>query len=392
MIIYHKRGEKMSEKLFYKDAYIKEFDAECISCRKEGEYFAAVLDKTAFFPEGGGQTGDTGALNGVKVTDTQEINGEILHILEREIPLGAVHGVLNWDKRFAKMQNHTAEHIVSGTVNKRFGLDNVGFHLGDGFVTMDYNGTLTKEDVLFLESEVNEILWRDLPVKAYFPQNTDGIVFRSKIDIKENLRIVEIPGVDVCACCAPHVSSTAQAGIIKIINSEKHKNGVRLTMKSGAFALNEMRILQKNTERISHITSLPSENCADGVEKLAQKLKDAEFKIKDMQVKAVLRAAEESEKNYMFVDDASLLKDAVNALKLKFGQPVFAFAGAGETYRFMALCPDNVKEALQGKLNIRCGGRDGMIQGSVAQTKEDIENALKSFYFEQQCSYEWTQM
>lgn len=374
----HKRGEKMSEKLFYKDAYIKEFDAECISCRKEGEKFLAVLDKTAFFPEGGGQTGDTGTLNGVKVTDTQEINGEILHILEKEIPLGAVHGVLDWDKRFAKMQNHTAEHIVSGTVNKQFGFDNVGFHLGDGFVTMDYNGILTREDIRALEREVNEILWRDLPVKAYFPASTDGIVFRSKIDIKENLRIVEIPGVDVCACCAPHVSSTAQAGIIKITNAEKHKSGVRLTMKSGMFALDEMRVLQDNAERISHITSLPGENCADGVEKMARKLKDAEFKIKDMQIKSVLRAAEESEKRYMFVEDPSLLKDAVNALKLKFENNVFAFSGNDGAYRFMALCTDDIREYLRGRLDMRCGGRDGMIQGSIAQTRETIIKTVES--------------
>lgn len=365
----------MSEKLFYSDAYIKEFDAICISCRRKGEVFEAVLDKTAFFPEGGGQSGDTGTLNGVKVIDTREKNGEIVHIIKNGIPLGTVHGVLDWDKRFAKMQNHTAEHIISGIVNKNLGLDNVGFHLGDGFVTMDYNGVI--KDISALETEANAALWRNLPVKAYFPENADAISFRSKIDIKENLRIVEIPGVDTCACCAPHVSSTAQVGIIKIVNVEKHKNGVRLTMKSGIFALEEMRILQENADRISRITSMPTDKCADGVERLAQKLKDAEFKIKDMAIKAVRAAAAESEKKYMFVEDPDLLKDAVNGLKAKFGKNVFAFSGGDGAYRFMALCTDCVKEVLIKKLNIRCGGRDGMIQGTVAETKETVEAVME---------------
>ncbi len=196
----------ITEKLFYRDGYMREFDAHVISCEKTDGGYQVVLDRTGFFPEGGGQYADQGWLADAEVLDVQEKDGVIYHKVDA--PLlegGTVHGRLDWDVRFERMQQHTGEHIISGIVHGRFGYENVGFHLGSDYCTMDFNGSITREELKEIELEANKAVFRNLAVEVTYPSGEElaGMEYRSKIEIEGQVRIVTVPGYDVCACCAP---------------------------------------------------------------------------------------------------------------------------------------------------------------------------------------------
>ena len=138
----------MTDKLYYESSHRKDFEAQVISCEPEGEGYKVVLDKTVFFPEGGGQYADTGILGGIHVLDAQEKDGIIYHYTDGALTPGEiVKGEIDWEKRFESMQQHSGEHIISGIVHGRFGYNNVGFHLGADYCTMDFDGPITKEQL-----------------------------------------------------------------------------------------------------------------------------------------------------------------------------------------------------------------------------------------------------
>ena len=198
----------MTEKLFYQDGYMKTFTATVLSCEQSGEDYKVVLDRTAFFPEGGGQSGDIGMLNEIQVFDTKEKEGLIYHYTKAPLSEGTkVDGVLDWEERFVRMQQHSGEHIVSGLVNKLYGYDNVGFHLGKEDVTMDFNGVITKEQMKEIEYLANEAVFKNIDIQTICPSEEElkKMTYRSKIEIDGQVRIIKIEGYDCCACCAPHM-------------------------------------------------------------------------------------------------------------------------------------------------------------------------------------------
>lgn len=174
----------MTEKLFYQDSYVREFDAEVLECEKTAQGYKVVLDRTAFFPEGGGQYGDIGWIDGIRVTDAHEKDGIIYHTMEGPLTVGGhVHGKLDWEERFERMQQHTGEHIISGIVHARFGYENVGFHLGSDYCTMDFNGPITREQLREIEMEANRAVFRNLAVEVTYPSKEELVhmEYRSKI-------------------------------------------------------------------------------------------------------------------------------------------------------------------------------------------------------------------
>ena len=210
----------MTEKLFYEDSHMITFSAIVKACEQKGDYYEAVLDRTAFFPEGGGQYADTGVIDGVRVLDAQEKDGLIFHKMEGPLEVGkTVEGQIDWEERFSKMQNHSGEHIVSGLVHGMFGYDNVGFHMGKDAITMDFNGVLTKDDLKVIEKKANEAVVKNFDIEILYPTTEElkDIVYRSKIEIEGQVRIVKFPGYDVCACCAPHAKKTGEIGLIKLM-------------------------------------------------------------------------------------------------------------------------------------------------------------------------------
>ena len=244
----------MTEKLFYKDSHLAEFTATVQSCEQEEKYYKVVLDRTAFFSEGGGQSADTGILDGVKVFDVQEKDGILYHMTEKPLKIGnTIEGKIDWDERFSKMQQHSGEHIVSGLIHQKYGYNNVGFHLGQDAVTMDFDGVITKEQLKEIEFLANEGVAKNLDILVDYPteEELDKITYRSKIEIEGQIRIVTIEGYDVCACCAPHVKKTGEIGLIKLTNVQNYKGGVRITMLCGFRALADYNEKETSVRKVS---------------------------------------------------------------------------------------------------------------------------------------------
>ena len=328
----------MTERLYYEDAHQRAFTARVVSCAPGKHGFDVVLDRTCFYPEGGGQAGDTGLLGGVRVTDTHERDGEVVHYCGSPLEIGAeVAGEIDWDARFERMQLHSGEHILSGLAHKHFGYENVGFHMGADFVTIDINGMLDDAQLAMLEREANEAVWQDLPVEVTYPspEELKTIPYRSKKELTGQVRIVTIPGADICACCGTHVSSTGEIGLIKIFSCVKFHDGVRLEILCGRRALAYLSEIAEQNRRVSGLLSAKPLETAAAVRRLL----DAE-------------AAQKQR--------AAGLEEAV------FAQKAQALAGAGNVLLFEpAMNPDSLRR-LTDLVMTACGGRAAIFAGSDA--------------------------
>ena len=366
-------------RLFYEDAYIKEFDAKVLSCEKDGDRYKAVLDKTAFFPEEGGQSPDKGTLSGVAVLDVQSKGEVIYHYLAAPIPEGdTVHGIIDWERRFGFMQHHTGEHIFSGIVHDKYGYENVGFHLSDHIVTMDYSGSLSAEEVKEIEILANKAVFANLKVKAYFPPKEElaGLSYRSKKELTGDVRIVEVPGVDVCACCAPHVNYTGEIGQIKVMSRQSYKGGVRLSIACGLKALVEMQKKQEMLETLSKEFSAGEDEIITLVQKDKEKIKKLNYKISCLgeellAIKAAM-ISEDIEDVYLVVnaaDDAAMRK-TVNALTEKHTGICAVFSGNDKDgFVFIAGSSTGDCREFAKKMREECGAKGGgterMVQGNT---------------------------
>ncbi len=373
----------MTEKLYEQNAYVKEFTAKVLECKASDNFYKIVLDKTAFFPEGGGQAADKGVLADVEIFDVQIENENIYHYATKPLEIGGeVVGKINFDRRFNFMQNHTGEHIVSGIAHKLFGVNNVGFHLGEELVTIDFDKELTREQLDKIEYLANQKVWRNLPVKAYFPteEELEKTEYRSKKAIDGAVRLVEITGTDICACCAPHVKNTGEIGIIKLLDTEKMRGGIRIILKCGNFALQDYRNKYQNVSQISALLSAKQENAYESVQKLDEKCTAASQKITELKKKiadiTVLSAT--SEDNCIFVDDCDIksLQLLADKLHKKFGGIRAVFSENTGNFSF-AMCGENdelqeIFAKFKSQFTVRGGGRGGMVQGTVDATKENI--------------------
>ena len=248
----------MTKKLYYQDSYNQSFQAVVQSSTPVKKGVEVILDQTVFFPESGGQYGDQGFLEHLQVLDVYEKKGEIIHLLEESLEAGSkVTGKLDWNSRYLKMQQHSAEHIVSGLVKEHFGYDNVGFHLGTEDSTIDFNGEITAEQLKELEWQANEVVVANLDILETYPtkEEVENLEFRSKIELDEGLRIIVIPGIDQCACCAPQLKKTGEIGIIKLTNVQRYKGGARVTMLCGFRALADYREKETSVKTLSVMLS-----------------------------------------------------------------------------------------------------------------------------------------
>ena len=264
--------------LYYQKPYVKEFDAAVISCTKTDRGYEIELSDTAFYPEGGGQPGDRGVLTvkaqpekAIQVADTQLIGEHIIHIADTDIPAGTpVHGIVDWENRCDNMQGHSGEHILTGIIYRTYGFDNIGFHMGESYITADFNGQLTEEQVITVEQRANEIIRANLPIEESFPseQARKTMQYRSKKELSGTVRIITIPGLDACACCGTHVTATGEVGLLKIMSSTNRKKGIRLEFLCGRKALlaYEQEMLQ--VKAISRCLSAKPSEIQAAVEKL----------------------------------------------------------------------------------------------------------------------------
>lgn len=380
----------MTEKLYYLDSHMKEFDAEVLSCEPAEKGYKVVLDRTAFFPEGGGQYADTGMLGDAYVSDVQEKAGGIFHMTDKPLPAGeTVHGRIDWEKRFESMQQHTGEHIISGLVHERFGYNNVGFHLGADYCTMDFDGPVTKEALREIELEANRIVYQNLDIEVLYPSKEElkGMEYRSKIEIEGQVRIVNIPGVDTCACCAPHVKKTGEIGNVKLVNMVNYKGGERINMLCGFRALADHREKEESARAISALLCAKEGEIAEAVRHLKEEQLSLKGKAAELQQKLLSYRAEEIDVSggVTAVFDKELSgngpRELMNLL-LKRGACICAvFAGTDtEGYRYVIGSHMEDVRPLCKRLNEAFGGRGGgkpeMVQGSLAGAEEEIRKQI----------------
>lgn len=381
-------------KLFYEDINLTAFTSTVISCEYDEttKLYRILLDATAFFPEEGGQSADKGTLQGQPVLDVQIKNDLIYHYVSNELSAGStVTGQVDWAQRFDFMQQHSGEHILSGLVHAHFGYDNVGFHLSNNEVTMDFNGELTEQELRDIELRANEIIYQNLPVEITYPSQEELALlsYRSKMDIDGQVRIVTIPGVDTCACCAPHVETTGAIGMIKITNCQSHRGGVRLNILCGARALADYNKKQDSVTAVSVALSAKQDRIADAVLKLKEDILRQKERTNVLQARylslsaSALPSPAEAENAVLFVDkmDTIAIRNTVNELVERYSGYSAVFSGDEENgYQFIVGSNQKDCNALAGllrkELGAKCGGNTTMIQGSVAACKEQIKALL----------------
>ena len=379
----------MTEKLFYQDSHRSTFTAIVQEVRPSGNGYEIILDRTAFFPEGGGQSSDTGSLGGVSVSDVQEIDGKIIHYTDGPLVEGTeVEGCIDWTERFSKMQQHTGEHIVSGLIHKIYGYHNVGFHLGTDSVTLDFNGVVPKEKLHEIEQLANEAVAKNLPVQVLYPTDEElsKISYRSKIEIEGQVRIVVIDGYDVCACCAPHVKQTGEIGLIKLVGMQNYKGGVRISMLCGFRALEDYYQKEKNNREIAVMLSAKEYETAVEVERLQEELAMKKAKIAELEQKFLEQKVETLDVSGEIVclfeeTDPVMTREMVNLLLKKGAKMAAVFSGnEREGYRYV-LGSRSLDVRKNGKLineafHGRGGGKPEMVQGNVQGKREEIEAFL----------------
>ena len=282
----------------YDDApLLFEFEANVVEIIKENKQIAVVLDRTAFFPEGGGQPGDVGMLGGERVVDTQIANGVIRHICEKapQLPVGAyVHCAVDRDVRFARMQAHSGEHIVSGIAHTLYGVNNVGFHMDGTLMTVDFDRPLGREQLRKTEEEANAVVYKNVPIRMWYPddQTLKTLEYRSKNEIEGRVRIVTVEGVDQCACCAVHVPYSGMIGPIKILTAVSHRGGVRITLVCGVTAWRDYCVKHDQTLRIAALLAAKHDETDQAVEKLLEKEKSLRYQLTQRTQQAVDFAAD----------------------------------------------------------------------------------------------------
>ena len=381
-----------TEKLYYKDGYMKEFTAEVISCEREKKGYRVVLDRTAFFPEGGGQFGDIGWIDDVRVLDTQEKEGIISHMTEAPFEVGAhVTGKLDFAERFSRMQQHTGEHILSGIVHRLHGYDNVGFHLGAEVTTLDFNGELDEEQVREVEVLANQAVFDNIQVNILYPSKEElqTLEYRSKIEIEGQVRIVDIPGIDRCACCAPHLSRTGEIGLIKILACDKHRGGCRMTMVSGMRALEDYRLKQKSVTEVSVALSAKPDKIGEAVVHQKEQMMKIREHLNHLQESYLKQRLDEikAEDSYVciFVEDFDniAVRNFVNDATERCSGICGAFVGNDANgYRYILGSNQKDVRELSKKLNEAFSGKGGgkpeMVQGSLTGTQEEILRMFES--------------
>lgn len=408
----------MTEKLFQKEPYLQEFDASVLSCRKDEKkegVWEIILDRSAFYPEGGGQPADTGLLfykvaginpgarpdaDGsclacqigseariVEVRDAHERGGDIVLTCNDQIPVGgAVRGRISWSRRFDHMQNHSGEHIVSGLIHRRFGYNNVGFHMAEGLMTIDLDGKMTEADMREIEEKANRIVWKNVEIRTdyYTEEEAESLEFRSKKELHGTISVVTIPGADVCACCGTHVRRTGEIGLIRLFSIRNFKNGVRIEMACGSWALKVMTKVLEQNHRISNLLSAKPLETADAVERLIEENHSKEARITEMNFRTIRELADQAEtgENVLVFADSfkpQLLHRLTDSLmEMTDGGVCAAFSvnGKGGFHYAIGQKNGNLKEAVK-KLNEdlrgKGGGKPFFMQGNVTASADEIE-------------------
>ncbi len=374
-------------KLYYEDCHLKTFTARVESCESTPKGYAVTLSETAFYPEGGGQACDLGTLADTRVLDVREVEDRVVHYCADPLTPGqTVQGTIDYERRFDLMQQHTGEHMVSGLIYSRYGYHNVGFHMGREVTTIDFDGIIPQEDLPELENQVNRLIWENLPVRCYVPspQELEALSYRTKRPLPWPVRIVEVPGVDRCACCGVHVAFTGEVGLVKLFTAVKFHQGTRIEMACGGKALSLLQLYEQQNRLVSQALSAKPQETGAAAQRICQQLAQEKFRSVSLQRRIFeITAAGYRGQQLGLVFEAGLEPGQLRELAAAIGAvcPLAAvFSGAEEDFGFcLAGEPDRVRAvsgAMKEGLSCRGGGKPGFFQGRV-QAPED---RLRDFF------------
>ncbi|MBR5558791.1 MAG: alanyl-tRNA editing protein [Oscillospiraceae bacterium] len=373
--------------LYRQDVCRTEFTAQVLSCEEYKGRYAVELDQTCFYPEGGGQPADRGVLDGQAVLHVKEDAERVLHLVEKPVEAGkTVEGKIDWDFRFCQMQHHTGEHIVSGIAHRLFGADNVGFHMGEELVTIDLTVELTAEQVREVEYLANAVVQKNIPVEESFPDADalKALDYRSKKELEGQVRIITVPSADCCACCGTHVVTTGQVGMIKLLQPQKYKGGVRITVLCGQRALADYNAKDQSVMDISHQLSAPPAGVAQAVRQQAAQLEELKLKLAETQDKLFGYMVEGlAPEGTICLFEEGLAPNDLRRLAAMMGErrngisAVFCSAEDG-SHRYAVCCHGTdlrpLCKAWNQALNGRGGGDKALVQGSVRADRKAIED------------------
>ena len=370
-------------KLYYENAFLQDFTAAVESCQAVKGGFAVVLDRTAFYPEGGGQPADHGTLGAARVLDVQEKDGVIVHTCDAPLAAGeAVDGHIDWARRFDHMQQHSGEHIISGLLCSTFRCDNVGFHMGADVVTIDYNADISWEQALAVERRANEYIWADHPISILWPtaEELDALPYRSKKALTGPVRITEFPGADRCACCGTHVARSGQVGLVKLLSCQKFRDGVRLELLCGQRALDYLARCWEQSRAAGQSLSVKPTDLSAAVERLQSELTALREKSARLEEASFAHtAAQYAGQGDVLLITGPLEGDGVrrlcDAVAKSAGGRCAVFSGGDGGYRYALISPEDLSplvKDMNAALHGRGGGRGGFAQGRAACTAEDI--------------------
>lgn len=375
-----------TRKLYYEDSHLAAFSARVLSCIPTEKDYEVVLDATAFYPGGGGQAADTGTLGGVRVLDTRERWETVVHLCEQPLEPGlTVEGHIHWDSRFARMQQHSGEHIVSGIIHRRFGYHNTGFHMGADVITIDFDGVIPEEALAGIEAEANGAVWANLPLRIWYPspEELPKVPYRTKKALPWPVRIVEVPGFDTCACCGTHVSATGEIGVIKLFSAVNFRGGTRMEMACGGQAMKILNETYAQNKLVSQAFSAKLFETGAAAQRMNELLANVKFQLTGLQRKLFAQAAKgyENAGNVLHFEenlDGTGLRELADVIAKVCGGWAAVFSGSeGDGYGFCLaaregdlrpLCKD-MTAALHG----RGGGKPAFQQGRVQAKKEEIE-------------------
>ena len=379
-----------TRKLYYEDCHLAAFSAQVVSCEESPKGWQIVLDATAFYPEGGGQACDLGTLNGVRVLDVREKGETVVHLCDGPLPVGeTVEGVIDYERRFDLMQQHSGEHIVSGIIYQRFGYHNVGFHMGADLVTIDFDGPIPAEELSSIELEANRAVWANLGLHIWYPAEEElpNVGYRSKRALPWPVRVVEVPGYDKCACCGTHVAQTGEIGIIKLFTCVKFHEGVRIEMACGGRALRYLTAAYEQNRQVSQAFSAKIMETGDAARRMNEQLAAEKFRAAGLQkqVFASIAADCRDAGNVLrFEQDLTpvQVRELCDAIGMVCGGMAAVFSGsdgAGYSYCLMERGGDlrNINKTMTAALGGRGGGKPEYQQGSVKADRAAIESFFK---------------
>ena len=375
----------MTEKLYYKDCHLKQFQSQVTACSKCEKGYEVILKETAFYPEGGGQACDLGTLDGVRVLDVRERSEEVVHLCEGALETGStVEGIIDYERRFDLMQQHTGEHIVSGIIHRRYGYHNVGFHMGSELTEIDFDGVVPAEDLPLIEQEANMSLWANLTVRCWYPSEEElpNVFYRTKKALPWPVRIVQVPGFDSCACCGIHVEKTGEVGLVKLFSVMGLRGGCRIEMSCGKRALALLNQAFDQNRLVSQAFSAKWQETGDAARKMNEALTNEKYRAAQLQK----RIFETIAKGYAGSGPVLHFEPALESAEIRMLADAIAdtcagraivFSGTEETgYAFAMVTREGdlrtLGKAMTAALGGRGGGKLGFQQGRVAATRQQI--------------------